>query len=239
VRRGVGGAWGGVRTFFNYGERREVELSPWFVASLRLLFARHPNTLSPMMISRRVTLLALFLLAAGSALAQEEPAAVAAAKPAPTPAPAALEKLDSAVEKTRAGIDKAANLVRERTRTGLLAVLGPSIPGRSRGARRSAGANWGARPGSVGRVGARRMPPSPPPRQNPIQLPQRHRLDLGDTGSLIGGSEAGVATPGDRPGLSQHFFPPPSLLTRPRPSRPRPRSCTTRRKRASTGCWIT
>jgi len=59
---------------------------------------------------KRVTLLALAaLLLAGAAAAQEETAA--AVTPTPTAAPVALEKLDKAVETTRAGIDKAANLV--------------------------------------------------------------------------------------------------------------------------------
>ena len=67
------------------------------------------------MTARRVTLLALtvLLLAAGGR-AQEDAVAAPPAPTAPT-APVALEKLDNAVEKTRAGIDKAANLVRAYT----------------------------------------------------------------------------------------------------------------------------
>ena len=57
---------------------------------------------------RAAVALAAIALLAGAAAAQE---AAAPAVPAPTAAPVALEKLDTVVEKTRAGIDKASNLV--------------------------------------------------------------------------------------------------------------------------------
>ena len=57
---------------------------------------------------RAVLAIAAVLVLANVASAKE---AAAAATPTPTAGPAALEKLDTAIEKTRIGIDKASNLV--------------------------------------------------------------------------------------------------------------------------------